>query len=431
MFRVSAVAALAGALFATAALFATTARAQSLDGWLQQDYMTGDWGGARTKLEAEGVTLRAHYLSETAGNPTGGLKQATQYAQQIDFGADLDMGKLASIPGGQIHVTFSDRAGNSLSDLDLGALAEVQEVFGGGQNFRLAILAYEQSLFDDKLDLKGGWINVGDDFATSPLYCYFQNNAFCGNPVSVTLDAGFSTFPVSSWGGIAKFQPRSDLYLQAGAYEVNPSLNNVGNGFKMNTAGATGVIVPLEAGWAPEKGIGGLPAHLTLGGYYDNSAAPDLGASLDGPETLMSGRWGLYVLADQMIYRDSPGADRGVTVFAGFTYADPSTALLQYFWETGIVKLGTFAGRDEDSIGFAVSQGLVSNSLIGAQNQANAVDPGSADVQSYEMDLELNYRAQIAPWFSLLPNIQYVVRPGGVTTTPNALVLGLQAGVTF
>jgi len=240
-----------------------------------------------------------------------------------------------------------------------------------------------------------------------------------------------STFPVSSWGGIAKFQPRSDLYLQAGAYEVNPSLNNVGNGFKMNTAGATGVIVPLEAGWAPEKGIGGLPAHLTLGGYYDNSAAPDLGASLDGPETLMSGRWGLYVLADQMIYRDSPGADRGVTVFAGFTYADPSTALLQYFWEAGIVKLGTFAGRDEDSIGFAVSQGLVSNSLIGAQNQANAVDPGSADVQSYEMDLELNYRAQIAPWFSLLPNIQYVVRPGGVTTTPNALVLGLQAGVTF
>ena len=431
MFRVSAVAALAGALFATAALFATTARAQSLDGWLQQDYMTGDWGGARTKLEAEGVTLRAHYLSETAGNPTGGLKQATQYAQQIDFGADLDMGKLASIPGGQIHVTFSDRAGNSLSDLDLGALAEVQEVFGGGQNFRLAILAYEQSLFDDKLDLKGGWINVGDDFATSPLYCYFQNNAFCGNPVSVTLDAGFSTFPVSSWGGIAKFQPRSDLYLQAGAYEVNPSLNNVGNGFKMNTAGATGMIVPLEAGWAPEKGIGGLPAHLTLGGYYDNSAAPDLGASLDGSETLMSGRWGLYVLADQMIYRDSPGADRGLTVFAGFTYADPSTALLQYFWEAGIVKLGTFAGRDEDSIGFAVSQGLVSNSLIGAQNQANAVDPGSADVQSYEMDLELNYRAQIAPWFSLLPNIQYVVRPGGVTTTPNALVLGLQAGVTF
>jgi len=393
--------------------------------------MTGDWGGARTKLEAEGIMLRAHYLSETAGNPSGGLRQATQYAQQIDFGADLDLEKLANIQGGQIHVTFSDRAGNSLSNLDLGSIAAVQEIFGGGQNFRLAILTYEQSLFDDKLDLKGGWLNVGDDFATSPLYCYFQNNAFCGNPLSVTVNAGFSTFPVSGWGGIMKFQPLSDVYLQAGAYEVNPSLNNSSNGFKMNTAGATGVIVPLEAGWAPAKAIGGLPAHVTIGGYCDNSAAPDLGAPIDGPETLMSGRWGLYVLADQMIYRDSPGADRGLTVFAGFTYGDPTTALFQYFWEVGVVKLGTFAGRDEDSIGFAISQGLVSNSLIGAQNQANAADPGSTDVQSYEMDIELNYRAQLAPWFSLMPNIQYVVRPGGVTTTPNAFVLGLQAGVTF
>lgn len=147
----------AGAL---AALFAATgAQAQSLDdslsSWLQQPYMTGEWGGVRTKLEKEGISLRAHYVSETAGNPTGGLRQATQYAQQIDFGADLDLEKLAGLKGGQIHVTFSDRAGNSLSDLDLGAFAEVQEIFGGGQDFRLAILTYEQSLFDDMLDIKG------------------------------------------------------------------------------------------------------------------------------------------------------------------------------------------------------------------------------------------------------------------------------------
>ncbi len=117
----------------------------------------------------------------------------------------------------------------------------------------------------------------------------------------------------------------------------------------------------------------------------------------------MSGRWGLYVLADQMIYRDSPGGDRGLTVFAGFTCADPITALMQYFWEVGLVKLGTFAGRDADSIGSALSQGLVSNALIGAQNQANAGHPGSVDVQSYEMDIELNYRAQVAPGSASCP----------------------------
>jgi len=394
--------------------------------------MTGDWGGVRTKLEKEGISLRAHYISETAGNPTGGLQQATQYAQQIDFGADLDLEKLAKLKGGQIHVTFSDRAGNSLSDLDLGALAEVQEIFGAGQDFRLAILTYEQSLFDDKLDIKGVWLNVGDDFATSPLYCYFQNNAFCGNPLAPTLDAGVSTFPQASWGGIVKFQPESDLYAQAGAYQVNPLNSETGNGFKLGSEGVTGIIVPLEVGWTPDKALFSHPGDLRVGGYYDNSAAPDLGAPVNGPEQLMSGRWGLYLLADQMIWREGgPSSNRGLTLFATFTYADPSTALIQYSWEAGLVKQGTFAGRDNDSIGLALSQLLVSDSLVNAQYHANVTDPGSVDVQSYEMDIELNYRAQVAPWFALMPNLQYVVRPGGVSSTPNAFVLGLQAAVTF
>jgi porin len=428
-------AALAGIAAAPALLiFAADARAQDdlLGDWLRQPYMTGDWGGVRTKLEKEGISLRAHYVSETAGNPTGGLRQATQYAQQVDFGADLDLDKLAGLKGGQIHVTFSDRAGNSLSDLDLGAFAEVQEIFGAGQDFRLAVLTYEQSLLDDKLDIKGGWLNPGDDFATSPLYCYFQSSAFCGNPLSVTLDAGFSTFPSASWGGIVKLQPASDLYAQAGAYQVNPSNSDTGNGFRLGSEGVTGIIVPLEAGWTPDKALFGLPGDLRIGGYYDNSSVPDLGAPVNGPEQLMSGRWGLYLLADQMIWREGgPDSNRGLTIFAGFTYADPSTALIQYFWEAGLVKQGTFAGRDDDSIGFAVSQALVSNSLVDAQNQANVGNPGASDVQSYEMDIELNYRAQVAPWFTLMPNLQFVVRPGGLTSTPNAFVLGLQAAATF
>jgi porin len=108
-----------------------------------------------------------------------------------------------------------------------------------------------------------------------------------------------------------------------------------------------------------------------------------------------------------MIWREGgPSSNRGLTFFVGFTYADPSTAIIQYFWEAGLVKQDTFAGWDNDSIAFAVSQLLVSNSLVNAQN--------SVGVQSYEMNIELDYRAQIAPWFTLMPNLQFVVRPGGV-----------------
>jgi len=406
------------------------AAAQSFEDWLHQDYMTGDWGGMRTRLEQEGLTLRAHYLSETAGNPTGGLRQGTQYAQQIDFGADLDLGKLVNLQGGQIHVTFTDRAGLSLAAEDIGNLISVQEIFGGGQNFRLAELSYEQSLFADALHLKGGWIHAADDFAHSPIYCYFQNNGFCGQPAGIPIDSGFTTFPVASWGGVLRVRPVPQIYLEGGGYEVNPSLNDTDNGFKLSTSGATGVIVPIEAGWEPTLGPDALPGHYKIGGYYDNSDAPNLGSPPSAP-TVLSGRWGIYLLADQMVYRETPGSDRGLTLFGVFVYADPDTAELEYFWEAGLVWLGTFPGRDKDSIGLAVNQSRFSSALIGAQNAQNAQNPGSVEVQVAETDIELNYRAQLTPWFTLMPNIQYVIRPNGQSSIPNAFVLGLQAGLTF
>ena len=423
---------LSGAAVLLAGLcLAAGARAQSLNDWLQGSYMTGDWGGLRTRLENEGFHLRAHYLSETAGNPLGGLQQGTQYAQQIDFGADLDLEKIVGLHGGQVHITFTDRAGRSLAAEDVGNLISEQEIFGGGQNFRLAELSYQQALFDDHVNVKVGWIHAADDFTTSPIYCYFQNNGFCGQPAGVPIDSGFTTFPVASWGGIVKLLPRSDIYLQAGAYEVNPSLNDPDNGFKLSISGATGVIVPVEGGWRPTFGSTKLPGNYKLGGYYDNSDAPDLGSPLSGPQNTLTGRWGIYLLVDQMIFREKPGSDRGLTAFGVFLYADPETALLEYYWEAGLLYIGTFPGRDHDSIGLAVNQSRVSNVLIAAQNQQNEIMPGSVSVQSAETDIELNYRAQMTPWFSLMPNIQYVIHPNAVTTIPNAFVLGLQAGLTF
>jgi hypothetical protein len=56
-----------------------SARADAWDDWLHQSTLTGDWRGLRTSLDEQGIMLRAHYLSETAANPTGGLEQGIKY----------------------------------------------------------------------------------------------------------------------------------------------------------------------------------------------------------------------------------------------------------------------------------------------------------------------------------------------------------------
>ena len=119
--------------------------------WLTQATLTGDWGGARTALEDDGITLRAHFTTESAANPVGGIRQAARYTQQVEFGADLDLGRLIDDQGGAIQITFTDRVGRSLSADAIGNQFAVQELYGAGQNFRLAELNYQQNLFADKL----------------------------------------------------------------------------------------------------------------------------------------------------------------------------------------------------------------------------------------------------------------------------------------
>jgi porin len=401
-----------------------------LPSWLQGRYMTGEWGGTRYALHAMGIGLRAHYISESAANPVGGLRQGSAYAHQVDAGFDLDLGKLVGLSGGKIHATFTERAGQSLAAQSIGNIISVQEIFGSGENIRLAELAYVQSLFEERLKAKLGWIHASDDFATSPIYCSFQNNAFCGQ-IGIVINSGFSIFPTGSWGSVLKANVRDDFYVQAGVYEVNPTLSLAANGFKLGTSGATGVITPGEIGWQPKFGPAALPAHIRLGGYYDTSDAPYQGSPIGGPQSTMRGRWGFYVQADQMLHRTTPGSDQGLTAFAVMAYGGPDTAMLQSYWQLGLLQKGTFADRPQDTIGLAVNQVRISSQLVAAQNLANAQISGSVAVQSAETVIELNYRAQLTPWSTVMPNIQYVMQPNAVTTIPNALVLGLRVKLTF
>ena len=212
---------------------------------------------------------------------------------------------------------------------------------------------------------------------------------------------------------------------------MNPTLSLPENGFKLGTSGVTGVLVPAELGWQPRVGPAQLPGRYRLGGYYDTSAATYLGSPVGGPPSMALGRWGFWLQGDQMLHRPSPDSKRSLWAFAVFGYAGPATALRQTYWQFGLVKKGTFEGRDHDSIGIAVNSSRSSSAQIAAQNQANSVAPGSTPVQSSETTIEVNYRSQPTPWLSLMPNVQYVIQPNGLSNIGNALVLGFQAKVTF
>src|SRR6202012_3312467 len=93
--------------------------------------------------------------------------------------------------------TFNVRSGRNTTADYIGNRINVQEIFGDGQDARLAEMSYEQNLFHSVLNLKAGWTVMGDDFARTGILCDFENDAFCAHPVSLPSSSGWSDYPLA------------------------------------------------------------------------------------------------------------------------------------------------------------------------------------------------------------------------------------------
>ena len=51
--------------------------------------------------------------------------------------------------------------------------------------------------------------------------------------------------------------------------------------------------------------------------------------------------------------------------------------------------------------------------------------------QRYELVFELNYNIEIVRWLHFIPDIQYIINPGGTGDISDALVLGFQLALNL
>ncbi len=385
------------------------AQAQTDGSWARWDTAAGDWGGLRTRLNDDGVNVSLQWWTNIASNPSGGASQGSTYTDSWNLALDFDMQKLVAWPGGSIHVVFTQRAGTSLSAQDIGNIFAVQQVFGPVETWRLTELSVEQSFDGGTWNLRGGRY-PNNDFATSPLYCLFMNQGLCGYPGGIAQDLSLPYFPVSAWGARLRWQPTQDVRAMVGVFEVNPSLND-SHGFDWSTSGGTGTAVVGEV-WYQREGSGtGLPGHYKLGAWSQSGDAP-----ADGGDDSKSG---LYLLADQTLLAGRPGTGAagtpsGLTLFGGVSWNHGKASKVEHAAFAGLVANGLWAARPFDTQGIAVT---------GARFDGVG--------QSWETVIELHYGIQVAKWFSLQPNLQWVLRPGATGQIPSAFVVGLQTVMDF
>lgn len=395
---------------------------------LPPGHLFGDWGGLRPTLEESGIYPRLMMVTDVAGNPSGGRAQGATAPSSVELSLYFDLDEIFDLNGGSVFASFSERWGHRLSSDYIGNVFSEQQIYGF-QTFRVIDVSYQQKLFDDHVELRLGRFPAMDDFLVSPYDFGFMQNAFCGNPFGILLDAPGMSAYYGTWAALAKVKPTKRTYVMTGIYNGDPAMReNKYHGVNLSMNGPAFVI--SEAGYQ----VNGLPGdsqrlgNYKVGGWYDNSRLTDFESGVR-----KRGSWGYYGLFDQVLVPfGSPGSHRGLGVFGSVTVApDSHIQQLPVFYTAGVSARGLFEARPRDAVGFGIASGYFSDNLQRAQRDGLLVGPYGG-IQDHETVTELTYRFDLRKSALFIqPDFQYIIRPGGTGLVKNASVFGAQFGINF
>jgi porin len=113
--------------------------------------------------------------------------------------------------------------------------------------------------------------------------------------------------------------------------------------------------------------------------------------------------------------------------------------LLSFHVDGGAGVKGLLPGRSEDLLTFGIAYRRISPSAVALDRDTLATSGAPYPIRNFEMQVELDYSAQIAPWWTLQMDLQHIRHPGGRVPDPvnpnlvvkDALVVGVRNTLKF
>jgi porin len=287
---------------------------------------------------------------------------------------------------------------------------------------------------DGRLGLRAGRLVADGDFATTASGGVFLNSSF-GWPAFISANTRNTgpAFNRSALGLFVTVQPRAGLLLQAGVYDGD-SFDDAGgdpsrhpHGLRVELSRAQGAFALAEIVLTTAAGPADAPrpGSFKLGAWHHTADFTD---SRD-PTRLHAGNHGVYVVAEQMLWREpgTPADDgQGLTFFARTGFAPGDRNRFTQTADAGLSLTGLLPGRDADTCGLGVAWVRLGQPFRQAERAT-----GAAVVSDYELVVEASYDCALSERWHLIPDLQWIRHPGGSPILPDALVLGLRTRLTF
>jgi porin len=402
----------------------------------REKYLFGDWLGYRSELAARGIKPSLLFIVDPFASVMGGLRRGVTNYDLLCLDVLFDSNELLGVAGGQFHVGFAVNFGTSLSRHYVGNTFPIQLADVAGAQPRLTYLSYTQALAESRLTVRLGRVTVnsvfGEEFMGSEYFKAMASVAFNLIPIGLFLNApGAFGYPETTWGARIKFEPVSQFYVMAGAYNGDPTVKaGYQHGLDFSLQGPLFAIGEVSFRFNYGDHATGLPRNIKAGVYFNGGQFDVLGTRAQ--TRTVHGLYGLYILGDQVVWRwGDSSQNRHLDLYGAFLAA-PGQHLnsAPYFFDTGLVAYGPVGRRPKDFAAMGIAYGRYAP---GFQQSEQSGNPASMPItmRDFETTVEWTYGCTIRPGLVVQPSLQYLVHPKGTTAIPNALAIGVNLVINF
>jgi porin len=365
--------------------------------------LTGDWGGVRNDLAANGVTFDMSLTQVYQGVVDGGEEELWKFCGRGSLTIKVDTGKLGLWPGGFLTAEVEGNFGKGVNG-KVGSLMPVNtnQLFPtpNKNEFDMPALNFTQFLSEycgvivGKLDTTSGDMN---EFAHGKGDTQFTNLALNLNPALLV------TVPYSTLGAGVVILPNKDpkaaiitlLVLSSEGKASTSGFDNLNN--DKLTYNAEGRV---------RTNFFGMTGHQLVGSLYSNKEFTSIDQRLSLDPSIQgiakkSGSWAGYYNFDQYLYEPVKGSGKGFGIFGRFSAADGNPNFMQYLYSFGVSGKGLMSVRPDDSYGIGWY-------YININNPALTTPIGTRKFLRDEQGVEAYYSIALTPWAHLTPNIQVI-----------------------
>ncbi len=414
--------------------------------------ITDYWNDFQSFMNDKGVIFQTINTLDILRNASGGLRRKTAVVGDIDLVLTLNGDQLLNWNDATFFVyglgVYGDNPSKNIGE------AQTVSSIAAPNDWRLFEAWYQQNFFQDRLSLLAGLYDVTSEFdvirSSSEL---FLNSSFGTGPeFAGSGKNGPSTFPITSLAIRGQGIVSDDFVIRAVLADGVPGDPNDPGGTNVILREADGLLLATEFAFydlrerkkKDQKKIlkqrpfrlafqrVGRAAPMVYQGKYalglwgyttDFDDLSNVNGS--GKPVKREATYGIYGLAEQIVYREPQDREQNLTLFARIGFADPRVNRFSQYYGGGLVYRGLIPSRHEDEIGIGAAAALNGSHFERAQRIAgDAVDDA-------EIALEMTYSINISPEIIIQPNLQYIINPDTDLRIQNAWVLGARVELNW